>query len=188
MADRTLPYLQGHYLPICCFSVEFLWLPKSFVLWKYPLSQEPSVSFQDLLIYAFFWRRAQWFDSLTSFYCLCQETWLDDSWKLISKTNQDSTISFTWENSKIFNISSKYFSIFNNKAPASWDVHITRAFPYMLFMFGSSRYSENSFRQFVIFNPLGYCFEETIGFDVKNSFTRRPVSHLIKPSDIIKEF
>ena len=42
--------------------------------------------------------------------------------------------------------------------------------------------------QFVIFKPLSYCFEETIGFDVKASFARRPVSRLIKPSDITKEF
>ena len=33
--------------------------------------------------------------------------------------------------------------------------------------------------QFVIFKPLSYCFEETIGFDVKASFTSRPVSRLI---------
>ena len=42
--------------------------------------------------------------------------------------------------------------------------------------------------QFVIFKPLSYCFEETIGFDVKTSFTRRPVSRLIKPGDVTKEF
>ena len=42
--------------------------------------------------------------------------------------------------------------------------------------------------QFVIFKPLNYCCEETIGFDVKASFARRPVSHLIKPGDITKEF
>ena len=47
---------------------------------------------------------------------------------LFSETNQDSTISFTWENSKVFNITSKYFSIFNNKPPASWGAHITRDF------------------------------------------------------------
>ena len=35
------------------------------------------------------------------------------------KTNQDSTISFTWENSKMFHITSKYFKIFNNKPPAN---------------------------------------------------------------------
>ena len=34
--------------------------------------------------------------------------------------------------------------------------------------------------QFVIFNPLSYCFEETIGFDVKASFTSRPESRLIR--------
>ena len=28
--------------------------------------------------------------------------------------------------------------------------------------------------QFVIFNPLSYCFEEAIGFDVKASFASRP--------------
>ena len=28
---------------------------------------------------------------------------------------------------------------------------------------------------FVIFKPLSYCFEETIGFDVKASFESRPV-------------
>ena len=34
--------------------------------------------------------------------------------------------------------------------------------------------------QFIIFKPLSYCFEETIGFDVKASFTSRPVSRLIR--------
>ena len=33
--------------------------------------------------------------------------------------------------------------------------------------------------QFVIFKPLSYCFEETIGFDVKASFASRPLSRLI---------
>ena len=42
--------------------------------------------------------------------------------------------------------------------------------------------------KFVIFKPLSYCFEETIGFDVKGSFARRPMSRLIKPGDITKEF
>ena len=45
--------------------------------------------------------------------------------------------------------------------------------------------------QFIIFKPLSYCFEETIGFDVKVSFASRPASRLIrrynKPSDITKE-
>ena len=48
------------------------------------------------------------------------------------------------------------------------------------------------FNQFVIFKPISYCFEETIGFDVKASFASRPVSRLIrwyiKPGDITKEF
>ena len=33
--------------------------------------------------------------------------------------------------------------------------------------------------QFVIFKSLSYCFEETIGFDVKVSFASCPVSRLI---------
>ena len=44
--------------------------------------------------------------------------------------------------------------------------------------------------QFVIFKPLSYCFEETIGFDLKASFTSCPLSRLIrwcnKPGDITK--
>ena len=47
-------------------------------------------------------------------------------------------------------------------------------------------------KQFVIFKPFSYCFEETIEFDVKFSFASRPVSRLIwwynKRGDITKEF
>ena len=46
--------------------------------------------------------------------------------------------------------------------------------------------------QFVMIKPLSYCFEETIGFDVKASFASRPLSRLIKwynkPGDKTKEF
>ena len=42
--------------------------------------------------------------------------------------------------------------------------------------------------QLVTFKSLSYCFEETVGFDIKVSFARRPVSLLIKPGDITKEF
>ena len=42
--------------------------------------------------------------------------------------------------------------------------------------------------QFAIFKALRYCFEETIGFGVKASFARRPMSRLIKPGEITKEF
>ena len=52
--------------------------------------------------------------------------------------------------------------------------------------------TQNKGIQFVIFKPLGYCFEETIGFDVKASFPSRPESSLIrrynKPGDITKGF
>ena len=36
------------------------------------------------------------------------------------------------------------------------------------------------YNQFVIFEPLSYCFKETIEFDVKASFASRPVSRLIR--------
>ena len=38
---------------------------------------------------------------------------------LFAETNQDSTFSHTRENSKMFNITSKCFSFFNSKPPAS---------------------------------------------------------------------
>ena len=67
--------------------------------------------------------------TLTLFYCLSQETWLDDSWKLVYR-NQSRfyNFNFTKKNSKKFNITSIYFSMFNNKPPASWVAHITRDF------------------------------------------------------------
>ena len=42
--------------------------------------------------------------------------------------------------------------------------------------------------QFVVFKPLSHCYEETIGFDVKPSLARLPVSRFIKLGDITKEF
>ena len=41
---------------------------------------------------------------------------------------------------------------------------------------------------FLIFKPLSYFFEETIRFDTNFSFAGRPVSCLIKPGCIAKEF
>ena len=38
---------------------------------------------------------------------------------LLASSNQDSTFSHNRENSEMFNITSKYFSFFNNKPPAS---------------------------------------------------------------------
>ena len=46
---------------------------------------------------------------------------------LFAETNQDSTFFHTPENSK-HNITSKYFSFFNNKPHVSWVAHITRDF------------------------------------------------------------
>ena len=47
---------------------------------------------------------------------------------LFAYTNQDSTFSYTRENSKMFNIKSRYFSFFNNKPPASRVAHATRVY------------------------------------------------------------
>ena len=40
--------------------------------------------------------------------------------------------------------------------------------------------SQKTITQFVIFKPLSYCFQETIGFDIKASFASRPESRLIR--------
>ena len=73
----------------------------------------------------------------TNFALLCQSRNMVAQFikSLIPYTNQDSTLSHTNENWKIFNITSKYFSFFNNKLPASQVVYITREFSYMLFLF-----------------------------------------------------
>ena len=55
--------------------------------------------------------------ALTSFDFLTQEISLGNSWKLICM-----------DLSKMFLITSKYFSIFNNKPPASWVAHVSRDF------------------------------------------------------------
>ena len=55
----------------------------------------------------------------------------------------------------------------------------------------SSSTIQKTIVQFVIFKPLSYFSEETIGFDVKASFASRPESRLIRlynePGDITKE-
>ena len=43
-------------------------------------------------------------------------------------------------------------------------------------------------KHFVAFKLLNCRFKETIGFDVKASFARPPVSRLIKPDDETKKF
>ena len=47
---------------------------------------------------------------------------------LFAQTNQDSTFSHTRENSKMLNITSNYFSFFNNKPPPISVAHITKDF------------------------------------------------------------
>ena len=58
----------------------------------------------------------------------------------------------------------------------------------LIYCFYILRYFDGCFTQFVVFKTLSYCFEETIGFDVKALFAGRPMSRLIKPDDITKEF
>ena len=47
---------------------------------------------------------------------------------LFELTNQDSTFSHTHQKSKMFNVTSKYSSFFNNKLSVSWIAHVTRDF------------------------------------------------------------
>ena len=61
--------------------------------------------------------------ALTSFYYVGWEIWLSNSKKLICI--DQSRFYHTGENSKIFNITSKYFTFFNNKLDASSVTHIT---------------------------------------------------------------
>ena len=57
--------------------------------------------------------------ALTLFYYVSREIWLGNSKKVICIDQQDSIFSHTRENSKMLNITSKYFSFFNNKPPSS---------------------------------------------------------------------
>ena len=57
---------------------------------------------------------------------LCQLNFIYEN--LFVSTNEGCTISWTWKDSKMLNITAKHFSILNNTAPASWVAHIPRAF------------------------------------------------------------
>ena len=85
--------------------------------------------------------------ALTSFYYVSWEIWLGNSKKLICI--DQSRFSHTHENSKIFNITSKYFSFFNNKPPARWVVLMTMDF---LICYSCSHYSSS----FLVQPPLFY--------------------------------
>ena len=63
--------------------------------------------------------------ALTSLYYVSWEIWLGNTKNLFAYTNQDSKFFLTRENSKMINITSKYFSFFNNKPPASRVASIT---------------------------------------------------------------
>ena len=61
--------------------------------------------------------------------------------------------------------------------------HTLHRFSFILLirnLFTDLLFSTYELTQFVIFKPLKYCFEETIGFDVKASFASRPESRLIR--------
>ena len=64
---------------------------------------------------------------LRFFFAVKKNDWMIHE-NLFPQTNQYSVISFTRENSKIFNTTSKYFSNFNNKPLASWVAHIAKDF------------------------------------------------------------
>ena len=57
--------------------------------------------------------------TLTSFYYVSREIWLGNSKKLIYIDQSKFYIFSHPQDSKMFNITSKYFSFFNNKPPAS---------------------------------------------------------------------
>ena len=57
--------------------------------------------------------------ALISFYCLSKKHDRIIHENLFTETTQEFTTSFTWKNSEMFNITSKYFSIFIYKPPAS---------------------------------------------------------------------
>ena len=76
--------------------------------------------------------------ALTLFYYVNRKIRLGKSKKLISIDQSRFHICHTRENSKMFNITSKYFSFFNNKPPASWVAQITRDF---LICYSCSYYS-----------------------------------------------
>ena len=67
--------------------------------------------------------------ALTLFFYVSREIWLGNSKKLICTDQSRFYIfSHTHENSKMFNVTSKYFCFFINKPPACWVTHITRGF------------------------------------------------------------
>ena len=57
---------------------------------------------------------------------------------------------------------------------------------FFVFLFCNSKIVTNdsdfysALGQFLIFKPFSYCFEETMGFDVKPSFASRPLSRLTR--------
>ena len=101
---------------------------------------------------------------LTSFYFLCQETRLDDLLKLICINQSRFYIFFTWENSKKFNITSKYFSILNNKAAARWVVHTTRDFiTYYSCSYHSSMHQSKPHRKLLLLTLRLFLFDDREG-------------------------
>ena len=70
--------------------------------------------------------------------------------RLFAWTNRDLIFSHTRDNSKLVNITSKYFNLFNNKPPASWVAHITVDF---LTCYSCSYYSSMIKHIFLLLHP-----------------------------------
>ena len=66
--------------------------------------------------------------ALTLLCYISRDIWLGNSSKLVCIDQSKFYISHTRENSKMFNITSKYFSFSNNKPPASWVTQTSRNF------------------------------------------------------------
>ena len=91
---------------------------------------------------------------------------MDDSWKHIY-INRSWLYNFSHvANSKMFNITSKYFTILNNKPTASWVAHITRDF---LACYSCSYYSSMIYPNFQTLILILSCnkFLSIFGFLIK---------------------
>ena len=71
---------------------------------------------------------------LALFHCFGQKIQLGDWWKLVCIDQSRFFISYSWKISKIFDMISKYFSIFNNAPPVRWVAHLTRDFFFSIWV------------------------------------------------------
>ena len=72
---------------------------------------------------------------------------------------------------------------------ASFNMLTSLKYKFVLHLLKGDRHNQSvPVYRFLMFKPLSYYFKETIGFDVKASLTKGPLSGLIKPGDIIKSY